>query len=72
MRKALEFREHAQECRLLASKAQNPDQRAQLIKMAETWESLAESRERMVRESESLEEFDAFRDVQSPSTGNGH
>ena len=49
MKKALEYRRHAQECRTLASKAQNEDQRSQLLRMADNWEALASEREQFVR-----------------------
>jgi hypothetical protein len=47
MRKAEEFREHAEECRKMARGTSNEDHRQQLVKMAEIWESLAKERERM-------------------------
>jgi hypothetical protein len=46
VKKAQEYRQHAAECRAMARTAQNPEQRAQLISMAETWERLAEEREK--------------------------
>jgi hypothetical protein len=46
MRKASEYEAHANECRRMAAQAKNPDQRAQLINMAETWEMLARARRR--------------------------
>jgi hypothetical protein len=45
MKKAAEYRLHAKDCRQLAAKASKPDQRDQLLRMAETWESLARDRE---------------------------
>jgi hypothetical protein len=48
MRKASEFRRHAQECRVLARNADRPEQRAQLIQMADTWERIADERERLI------------------------
>ena len=44
MKQASEYRDHAQECRVLAARMESPDQRGQLIKMAEHWEKLAEER----------------------------
>lgn len=41
MKKAEEYREHAAECRQLATKAVTVDERDQLLAMAETWEMLA-------------------------------
>ena len=49
MKKASEYRQHAAECRALAAQMQEGDQRDQLMKMAETWESLAQDRERFNR-----------------------
>lgn len=43
MKKASEYREHAVECRQLAS-AMEGEQRGQLLEMAATWERLAEER----------------------------
>ena len=48
MKKTSEYRRHAEECRGLALKAATEEHRAQLLKMADTWASLAEERERMV------------------------
>jgi hypothetical protein len=45
MKKAAEYRRHAKDCRELAAKAGKQDQREQLLRMAETWESLALDRE---------------------------
>ena len=45
MKKAAEYRLHAKDCRELAAKTSKPDQRDQLLRMAETWESLALDRE---------------------------
>ena len=46
MKKASEYRHHAQECLLLARRAQNDEQRVQLVRMAEIWQKLAAERER--------------------------
>jgi hypothetical protein len=48
MRKASEFRRHAQECRVLARNADRPEQRAQLLQMANTWDQIADERERLI------------------------
>lgn len=45
MKKALEYRQHAKECRVLAAQAVSEEDRQQLIAMAETWEALATERE---------------------------
>jgi hypothetical protein len=49
MKKASEYRQHAQECRELARGSTADDHRDQLLRMAETWEQLATERERLVR-----------------------
>jgi hypothetical protein len=46
MRKTSEYRHHRDECRALARKAENDEQRSQLLKMAEIWDKLAQERER--------------------------
>ncbi len=45
MKKAEDYRAHAVECRRLAAAAQDHKTREQLVKMADTWESLAKDRE---------------------------
>lgn len=48
MKKAADYRRHAQECRALAKKVETEAQRVSLLQMAETWDSLATERERFV------------------------
>jgi hypothetical protein len=48
MKKASEYRRHAEECRQLARSADREEHRELLINMAATWEALADERERMV------------------------
>ena len=48
MKKASEYRKHAQECRQLATRMDSGEQRDQLLEMALTWEKLAEDRSRWV------------------------
>ena len=48
MKKASEYRQHAEECRSLAKGLPVGDQRDQLLKMAETWETLAADRTTLV------------------------
>ena len=48
MKKASEYRKHAEECRLLAQGVQG-EQRDQLIEMAATWEKLAKDRADLIR-----------------------
>jgi len=47
MRKISEYRQHAGECRALAAMMPSGEQRDQLLGMAETWDRLAEERERL-------------------------
>ena len=55
MKKASEYRDHAQACRELARTSRNTDERAQLQHLAQTWEGLALDRERIVREQAALD-----------------
>ncbi|MEO8114442.1 MAG: hypothetical protein ABI655_08680 [Phenylobacterium sp.] len=48
MKKASEYRQHADECRKLA-KGMDPEQQGQLLAMAATWDRLAEERSELVR-----------------------
>lgn len=48
MKKVSEYRQHVAECKKLAASVQNPEHKAMLAKMAETWESLAKDREEMM------------------------
>jgi hypothetical protein len=45
VKKASEYRQHAEECRALAKGMPEGDAREQLLTMAETWERLAQDRE---------------------------
>ncbi len=49
MKKASEYRQHAQDCRDLASKMELGEQRDQLLQLAAHWETLAEERLQLVR-----------------------
>lgn len=49
MKKAVEYRQHAEECRALA-KMMPEGQRERLLKMAEVWDEMAEWRERKAPE----------------------
>ena len=46
MKKASEYRQHAEECRTLAKQVTEGPQRDQLLEMAKTWDALAEDRGR--------------------------
>jgi hypothetical protein len=49
MKKASEYRMHAEECRVLAGGMEQGDHREQLLEMAATWERLAAERSELVR-----------------------
>lgn len=59
MKKASEFQEHARECLALAEGMKPGEHRDQLLRMAETWESLARDRARIVRLHPELDERSA-------------
>jgi hypothetical protein len=48
MRKASEYRHHAEECRKLAAKMKTGDQRDHMLKIAKVWDRLAEDRADML------------------------
>jgi hypothetical protein len=45
MKTVQEYRRHAEECRALTKQMTTGDQRDQLLKLAETWDALANQRE---------------------------
>jgi hypothetical protein len=45
MEKLEDYRQHAQDCRLMANRSRSPEERAMLTNMAQTWDSLAVNRE---------------------------
>ena len=49
MKTAEDYRQHAEECRQLASRARTPEERDMILSMAATWEELARSRERTLK-----------------------
>ena len=48
MKKASEYRQHANECRALAMSMEPGEQRNQLLEMAATWDKLAADRSDLV------------------------
>ncbi len=54
MKKASEYRKHAEECRTLARQVPEGPQRDQLLEMARTWEALANDRDALVRKHPEL------------------
>jgi chromosome segregation ATPase len=49
MKTASEYRKLAEECRALANQMTLTEQRDQLLKMAKTWDDLADTREELIR-----------------------
>ncbi len=54
MKKASEYRKHAEECRVLAQQVPEGPQRDQLLEMARTWDNLANDRDALVRKHPEL------------------
>ena len=54
MRKVAEYKQHADECRQLATKSSNEETRTQLVRMAEAWEGLAFDREAKIARQEGI------------------
>jgi len=48
MKKASEYRQHADECRQLAARMEVGEHRDQLLEMAATWDRLADERSELV------------------------
>ncbi|HEX2552166.1 MAG TPA: hypothetical protein VHL98_00595 [Microvirga sp.] len=54
MKKASEYRQHAEECRVMANQSKPGPQRDQLLEMARTWDKLAEERSELIRKHPDL------------------
>jgi len=54
VKKASEYRKHAEECRELAKQVPEGPQRDQLLEMARTWDNLANDRDALVRKHPEL------------------
>jgi hypothetical protein len=54
MKKASEYRQHAEECRDLARSMDDTEQRTQLLDMAATWDKLAADRSELIRKHPEL------------------
>jgi hypothetical protein len=52
VKKASEYRKHAEECLALAKQVRDGEHRKQLLEMARTWNALAEDRERVTRSTQ--------------------
>jgi hypothetical protein len=44
-----DYRQQAADCRQLAARARSPEDRDMILKMVETWEELANTREKMLK-----------------------
>jgi hypothetical protein len=60
LKKASEYRAHAEECRVLAKAALTPEHKAILQNMGRTWEMLANSREDRLQREERLAHLEGF------------
>jgi hypothetical protein len=58
MKKVSEYREHAEECRVLARAAASPQHRDMLLNMASTWDALADDRQKANATQERLAKLD--------------
>jgi hypothetical protein len=54
MKKAIEYRRHADKCRRMAGRANSSEHRQMLLTMAATWDSLAADREAHIARQERL------------------
>jgi hypothetical protein len=54
MKKASEYREHAEECRQLAVRMESGEHRDQLLAMARHWDQLAIDRVKLIRQHPEL------------------
>jgi hypothetical protein len=54
MKKASEYRQHAEECRVLARGMAPGEQRDQLLDMARTWDNLADERSQLISQHPEL------------------
>jgi hypothetical protein len=58
MRKIEDYRAHAAECRLMANRARSPEDKAMLMNMAATWESLTVDRHRNIARQARIDELE--------------
>ena len=55
MKQASEYRQHARDCRALAKRMSDSEQREQLLKIAQTWDKLAAEQEARTRRHEQVQ-----------------
>ena len=65
MKKASEYRRHAQECRDLATQMESVDQRDAMLQMAEHWDGLAEDRTALIQNHPELAQDGEHDEVRS-------
>jgi hypothetical protein len=58
MKKVKEYRAHADECRRMADQARSPEDKAILLNMAATWESLAVDRQADIERQARIEKLE--------------
>ena len=58
MKKASEYQQNAQACRKLLASVTDPQQRAMLQRMAETWDDLAADRGRRAAQKQRISDLD--------------
>jgi hypothetical protein len=63
VKKASEYRQHAEECRTLAKQVPEGPQRKQLLEMARTWDELANDRDRLIGNDPKLDISKADQEV---------
>jgi hypothetical protein len=57
MKKVEDYRQHANECRLMANRSHSPEEQDMLINMANTWDSLANDREAHISRQKRMAEI---------------
>jgi hypothetical protein len=57
MKKVEDYRAHAAECRSMANRGRSPEEKAMLLNMAATWESLATDREAHIARQKRMAEI---------------
>jgi hypothetical protein len=67
MKKASDYRQHAQECLALAKQVPEGEHRNQLLEMARTWENLADTRDGLIHNHPELNTGTTPAKAQPPS-----
>ena len=63
MRKVEDYRKHAEECRAMLARTRSEDERQMLLRMSETWESLAQNREEQIARQKRIDKLDRSPDA---------